>query len=142
MAKNNLIPKQLEDLTKCSALGMDTKHIAQHIKYPYQKLLYLVKFDEAVQDAIEAGEAKATQGVLSALLKKAMEGDLGAIKYWLKNRTTNWNDDHKLELGGSVGVESAITPDAMLRVARTYVKLHGGGEETTGVGDVGETDNG
>lgn len=142
MAKNDLTPNQLKQVETYASLGLSNAKIAKLIGVTRQKLDSLAHQEGAFVDAVASGEAKVTVRILAALVKRATEGDMAAIKYWLKNREIGWSDDTKLELGGSVGVESAITPDAMLRVARTYVKLHGGGEETTGVGDVGETDNG
>lgn len=62
--------------------------------------------------ALTRGRAKGIANVENALYKKAMEGDVGAIKFYLCNRAPDsWSSMNKIEMTGKNG--APINPPAI-----------------------------
>lgn len=109
-----------------AAMGMSKREIALLCNIPRSSFEAICNRSPEVQEEIDKGITASTLRVASVVFEKATKAkDLKACDMWLKNHGDNWNRAEAIEIGGSIGVESAITEDAMLRVAQTYVKLHG-----------------
>lgn len=75
--------KQIEAL---AGYGMTLKQIAAVMGMHAGTFHIKKSEDERIQQAIDAGKAKAQGVVAKALFKKAKEGDIGAIKWWEMTR--------------------------------------------------------
>lgn len=94
------MPEQVEQLAK---LGLTMKQIAGCIGYSRAHLYRLKDSKRDIRDALKRGRAKGLSIVTNALYTSALEGNVTAQIFYLKNRSPNeWRDRRELtvEPGG------------------------------------------
>ena len=81
-----------------SAQGLTMEQIALTLgmgeRTLYEKKAEFPQFSQA----IEAGRAAGIASVTNALFRKATSGDVGAIKYYLNNRSDEWSEKQEVDL--------------------------------------------
>ena len=73
--------------------GLTDEQIAQNIGITQSTLYAWKKSYSEISEALKKGKEVADYAVENALFKKAINGDVGAICFWLKNRRPDkWRD--------------------------------------------------
>jgi hypothetical protein len=93
-------PVDLAEVEQFAARGLSYNQIATCLHMSNDALIRRRKEVPGVQDAIDRGRAAGVRDVTNALYESAVEGNLGAQIFYLKNRDRgNWQDrfDYKVE---------------------------------------------
>lgn len=106
--KRKTKPKIEIDLVKVeslAAVGCTIEEIAASLGITDRTIYRRMQEEKSeLSEAITRGRAKGIANVENALYKKAMEGDVGAIKFYLCNRSSdNWSSMNKIEMTGKNG---------------------------------------
>jgi len=95
-------PEKLEELKQIAAKGVTLASIAKMLGTSRQVLFEWRKRYPVIDDALKIGADMADDAVEDALHKAAVEGNITAQIFWLKNRrSTRWRDKRDTELSGS-----------------------------------------
>lgn len=95
--------KMLEDGHRLGALGFTLDEIADYWNVNSSTVTRWARQHPEFSNAIKRGRQEADGSVLQSLLKRARDGDITGIIFWLKNRQPKkWRDKHDHELSGSV----------------------------------------
>lgn len=120
-------PKRVEEL---AAEGLGKYQIAEALGVHYTTLLAHEDRNPEISDALKRGEAAAVGKVENALYMSAIQGNLGAQVFFLKNRSGGkWRD--KTEQAVSLSTPAgALDDDALAAIAagsgaRTSAKADG-----------------
>lgn len=95
--KEWITPEVINDIENWAARGLSVGQIIQNL--PYQKDAYYraKRLHPEIDDALKRGQAKGMARVQNALWEKAIEGNMTAIIFFLKNRDPDrWNDRNHL----------------------------------------------
>ena len=106
--KRKTKPKIEIDLAKVeslAAVGCSIEEIAASMGISARTIHNRMKEENAeIAEAITRGRAKGIASVENALYKKCIEGDVGAIKFYLCNRSPDsWSSMNKVEMTGKGG---------------------------------------
>lgn len=83
--------------------GMDDDKVAAEIGITRKTLYNWRKSSQAIKNAIEIGKSIMDQKVENILLQQALQGDVTAIIFWLKNRKPDqWRDVRRNEISGKI----------------------------------------
>ena len=97
-------PKPVIDLAEVERLagqGLTQLQICHCIGISEATLYKYKRNVKEFAQAIEQGRSKAIREVTNAMFNKAVEGDVGAGKYWLNNMARDqWRDKHDVEHTG------------------------------------------
>lgn len=86
-------PQGLLLLQRYAMYGMTQKEICEQIQVPERTFRRWCAQDPRIKQAVSSGGDVAVAAVANALFKKAQNGDLGAICFFLKNRDpAHWSD--------------------------------------------------
>ena len=88
---------------RLAAIGCTLEEICLNLGFSYSTLNRRKKEMKELEDAITRGKAKGVREIENALFKRAQEGDVHAIKFWLCNRTDKWSSIYKTEVTGANG---------------------------------------
>ena len=105
-----------------AAQGLSHKDIAHSLGISYQTFNEKSKDYPEFSDAIQSGKSKGLAQVTNALFKKATEGDVVAMKYYLNNRSPEWNDRQDIKYSGEVKHIQEKDDDAIQRELDDLVK--------------------
>ena len=95
--------EMIEEAYKLGALGLTMDEIADFWCIHRASLYRWAKKHQDFSDTIKKGKEEADMTVVQALLKKAKNGDITGIIFWLKNRHPNkWRDRRDVEHSGHV----------------------------------------
>ena len=88
-----------EQLEQLAGLGLTSKQIAGCLGFGRSKLYTLMGSKSDVLDAIKRGRAKGISLVANALHQNALDGNVVAQIFYLKNRSPDtWKDRHELQV--------------------------------------------
>lgn len=91
-------PIDLDQVKALAAQGLSEKQIALCLEIGYRTLQARKKKYSEFREALNEGQAKGVAQVTNALFKKAKEGDVGAMVWYLKNRDRDgWKDTRHSE---------------------------------------------
>lgn len=88
---------------RLAAIGCTLEEIALNLGIDVRTLYNKRKISSEISEAITRGKAKGVREIENALFKKAQEGDVQAMKFWLCNRTDKWSSVYKTEVTGANG---------------------------------------
>ena len=81
--------------------GLSKEQIAENMGICRDTLYEWEKKFTDISDALKKGREVADRNVENALYKNAMNGNIAAQIFWLKNRKPNeWKDKQNMDLGG------------------------------------------
>lgn len=127
MAVKPIDPKKVEEL---AGQGLAGYQIAEGLGISYDTLARRIADTAEIADALKRGEQKAIGTVENALYMSAVQGNLGAQIFYLKNRTGGkWRD--KTEQAVSLSTPAGtLDDDALAAIAagsgpRTSAKADG-----------------
>ena len=93
------LPDQVEAL---ASNGLTMKQIAHCLGFGRTKLYRLKDSKEDIRDALKRGRAKGVSVVANALYTSALEGNVIAQIFYLKNRSPNeWHDRKELHVSSN-----------------------------------------
>jgi len=99
MAESWTTPKKLKELKEIAAKGVTLSTIAKMLGTSRQVLYEWRKRYPVIDDALKTGADMADDAVEDALHKAAVEGNITAQIFWLKNRrSTRWRDKRDTEI--------------------------------------------
>ena len=94
-----------EVVFKLSLLGMTDKEIAKHLGIALSTMSNWKLEHPEFMDALKNGKGDADSKVADSLYKQAMNGNVTACIFWLKNRRIpDWRDKHE------IAVDAASAP--------------------------------
>jgi hypothetical protein len=100
-----ITPEVCKKAESLAAQGLTLEQTAHSLGISYQTLNEKRKQFAEFSEAIALGKAKGIATVTNSLFKKAKEGDVPAIKYYLNNRDNgNWKDRATTEHTGTLKV--------------------------------------
>ena len=95
-------PEKLEELKQIAGRGVTLSTIAKTLGIDRSTLFDWRKRFPSIDSALKSGADMADDAVEDALHKAAVEGNITAQIFWLKNRrSTRWRDKRDTELSGS-----------------------------------------
>lgn len=93
LQKFNFSDDQIELLEEYASTGTSLDTLAYLFKCPALRFKELLENDLRVAHAVYGGRAKSNMAVAAALQRSALEGDVRAQQFWLKNRDGGtWSD--------------------------------------------------
>lgn len=106
MAESWTTKEKLDELKEIAAKGVTLASIAKRIGISRQVLFEWRKKFPVIDDALKIGADMADDAVEDALHKAALEGNITAQIFWLKNRrSTKWRDKRDTEISGDGKLE-------------------------------------
>lgn len=84
--------KQIEELTEYAASGVSEESLAYIFRCPSDRFKELIRTDKDVEYAVYGSRAISSAQVAAALKRSALEGDVRAQQFYLKNRDRTWSD--------------------------------------------------
>lgn len=111
---------------------------------PHEAIAKIVGISEPTMrkhyaDELELGGHKASAKIANGLFKKALEGDVACMIFWLKTRA-GWRETQKLEHSGPDGKPLAAPPTLADFVA-TMAAFNGKGNRVKGQGEAQAEDD-
>jgi predicted DNA-binding protein YlxM (UPF0122 family) len=89
--------------------GATMQDIADNLNISRTTLYNLMDKHKELKKAVKNGKEVIDYAVENALLKKALNGDVTAQIFWLKNRkSAQWRDRHDLEHSGKIEMPQII----------------------------------
>ena len=93
MTKMERVEQKIETVEEWARNGLTQQQIANNLGIGLTTLKDYMKKSPLINDAIRYGKEKAVAQVENALFKKALEGNMSAIIFYLKNRCPErWMD--------------------------------------------------
>ena len=83
---------QLKELAEYASSGVSEESLAYIFRCPIDRFKELIKTNKDVEHAIYGSRAISSAQVAGALKRSAMEGDVRAQQFYLKNRDGTWSD--------------------------------------------------
>lgn len=100
-----------EQVETLAGQGLSKKEIAYCIGIGRSTLYEKQKTDQDFLDAIKKGRAAGLQTVTNALMSNAIDGNVTAQIFYLKNRSPeNWQDRRNTEITGKDGGPIGLLP--------------------------------
>ena len=97
--------------------GATMHDIADNLNISRTTLYNLMDKHKELKKAVKNGKEVIDYAVENALLKKALNGDVTAQIFWLKNRKSKqWRDSHNLDLSGEIK-----TPESDMEIIREKI---------------------
>ena len=88
--------------------GLTDQQVADEIGYTRQTLYNWKKESKIIRDSINIGKDYIDTNVENALLKSALQGNVTAMIFWLKNRKPKkWRDSFQQEITANLDIKEA-----------------------------------
>jgi len=98
----------LDEIERMGGLGLTLEEIG-YIVGVAESTVRGWKNNPAFSAALKKGKLRADQNVKQSLYKRALDGDVTAAIFWLKNREPkNWGDKRQLDISSDEGSEVVI----------------------------------
>lgn len=121
------VKDRLEEITDMAAKGWTRSEIAKELKINRSTLQRYMNEHQELKDALKTGDDEVVENLEGALYRAAMEGNIAAIIFALKNKAPNkWREKIHQELSGSVGLPG------MIKAARENSEHSGNGNVADG----------
>lgn len=122
--KIKLTDEQITSIEKMASLGFSRDVIAKIIGICRNTLDKCGKDNKRVREAFDSGRDKADINIVSSLYQKAMDGDITALIFWLKNRKpADWRDKQEVQTTEMIKADDIDLDSMTDKELEEYTKL-------------------